>query len=252
MYSISVLVDIGVTEHQNDDRALANKIVHDDGVYDYKIENDFLLSAVCDGVGGLSKGFKAAQCTAEFLSFADRKSVDRMTLRKAITEANNRVLQLQKDEMSDGMRTTVAGVYIDENNVLVFNVGDSRVYRFRYKYLTQLSKDHSLVQDKLDMGEITAEEAKNHPQKNVITKCIGESEVIPRIVDFSDDLYPGDIFMICSDGASDCLDDETIKDLIFVHKNDETLSACCEDIKLSAIEAGAQDNISIVLIRKDF
>lgn len=252
MYTYAVKVDKGAYEEQNDDRALVGTMIIDDGESSGEISGENLLATICDGVGGLAKGYKAARKTLECISQLDREGVNTEDIKATIELANNQVKDLQiKESMPNGMRTTIAGIYSSGNNLTVYNAGDSRVYRFRYRFMSQLSKDHSLVQDMVDMGEITEQEAKVHPRKNVINKCIGNDEVVnPRIVEFTEDFMPGDIIMICSDGISDELDDSQIKSIIASHKADESLLDCCREFMDKAACAGSKDNMSIILIRK--
>lgn len=253
MYRFSVKVDIGVSEETNDDRALVGSTIVSDGELHGQCDNEYIVASVCDGVGGLAKGYMAATKTLEEIKNLNQEDMTIDNIKKSIEIANNNVLQAQIDEnMQHGMRTTIAGIYADKEKFYVYNVGDSRVYRFRFKYLMQLSKDHSLVQDLIDLGEITPEEAKKHPNKNIINKCIGNiDDCVPRVIDMSDDFRENDIILICSDGISDELTDSEIKEIILKHKNDEDLKACCTEIHDKAIENGSLDNLSLVLLRKE-
>lgn len=253
MYTYAALVDMGVFEKQNDDRILVAGELLGEGAVSGSIGEEYLLAAVCDGVGGMAKGYLAAETTLDFMKYLSRAGVEGNTIKKAIEEANRRVRALQVQEnLLNGMRTTIAGIYADKDRMFVFNAGDSRVYRLRYKYLMQLSKDHSLVQDLVDTGEFTKDEVKNHPQKNVINKCIGHEEVVnTRVVDFTEDFAKGDVILLCSDGITDCVDDMMLCNILQKHRNAEDLSDGCREIYEAAITAGTQDNMSIVLLRKD-
>ena len=253
MYTCAAKVDIGVSEAHNDDRVLIGRNVISDGNVSTVIPEHYLLAAVCDGVGGMAKGYMAAELTLKFMSFAHRKGVNAETIHNAIEEANRRVRAYQQENnLLNGARTTISGMYADDEVFMVFNAGDSRVYRFRYKYITQLTKDNSYVQDLIDLGEITPEEARSHPERNVINKCIGhEEEVNPKITYLDDEFDVGDIIMICSDGICDVLTNKEIQAILALHKDDENLSECCDKICSKAIENGSQDNMSVLLIRKD-
>lgn len=253
MISYAAKVDIGVYEPNNDDRLLIGSHIKETGTYEGKADNPYTIAAVCDGVGGMAQGYRAAVMTLKMLSCLDKPEVTSNDIRGVIEETNKLIKNVQCTEnLRNGLMTTVAGVYIDGGRLIVFNAGDSRVYRFRYKYFTQLSKDHSLVQDLIDLGKISKEEAKTHPNKNIINKCIGNDEsVIPRIVDLSDDFAKGDIYMICSDGVSDEVTDSEFKEIILEHKHDETLTECCELICQKAVENGSMDNMSVILLRKE-
>ena len=252
MYTYAVKVDKGVYEEQNDDRALVGSMIVTDGESGGTIDGETILAAICDGVGGMAQGYRAAMNTLECISHLDREDVVIEDMKTTIELANNQVRNTQNSEnLQNGLRTTIAGIYSSGNKLMVYNAGDSRVYRFRYRFMTQLSKDHSLVRDMLDIGEITEAEAKNHPQKNIINKCIGNDETVnPRIVEFEDDFMPEDIIMICSDGITDEIDDSDIKKIILEHKEDESLLNCCRELVNKAVECGSKDNMSIILIRK--
>lgn len=253
MYTYAALVDIGVCEKQNDDRVLIAGKVLEGGTVSGKLEKSECLAAVCDGVGGMAMGYRAAEITLEFMAHLDRAGVEGETVRKAIEEANRRVRAQQlAANLPDSMRTTIAGIYADADRLLVFNAGDSRVYRLRYKYLMQLSKDHSLVQDLVDMGELSREEMRNHPKRNVINKCIGNEESVgARVVDFAEDFVKGDLLLLCSDGITDYLEDARIKEILTQHKAEDDLTVCCKAVFEAAVAAGTQDNMSIIIIRKD-
>ena len=252
MYSVAGKVDIGVYEEQNDDRALIGSYILETGEISTNINTDYVIAVVCDGVGGLAQGYRAALMTLEECSRLNRDGVTAENIRDSIEVANQRIRNCQYlERMPMGLRTTIAGVYADSNKFIVFNAGDSRVYRFRFKYLTQLSKDHSLVQDLIDMGEVSKEESLNHPKKNVINKCIGHEAVVnPRIVDMSDDFADGDIIMVCSDGISDKVEDADFKEILLEHSQDEDLMECSRLIYQKAIDKGSKDNMSIILLRK--
>ena len=253
MYRYSVKVDIGVEEKQNDDRALVASQIIDDGECHGECNTDYIVASICDGVGGLAEGYKAATKTLEEMKNLNRADVDIDMIKEHIDLANKKVIQAQIDEGNiQGMRTTLAGIYADRDRFFVYNVGDSRVYRFRFKYLMQLSKDHSLVQDLIDLGELTPEKAKTHPDKNVINKCIGnEDDCVPRVIDLSEDFMDNDIILICSDGISDELTDNEIKEIIMKHKNDDDLKECCKQLYDKAIVNGSLDNLSLILLRKE-
>lgn len=252
MYSVAAKVDIGVYEKQNDDRALIGAQILTDGELSTRLNVEYVIAAVCDGVGGMAQGYRAAMMTVEECSHLNKSGISIENIRDAIEVANQRIRNVQNFEnMPHGLRTTVAGVYADDERFYIFNAGDSRVYRFRFKYLTQLSKDHSYVQDLIDMGDISQEEAKSHPKKNVINKCIGHEELVnPRIIDMSDDFEDEDVILICSDGISDEMTDYDLKEILLEHSQDEDLLECCHLIYKRAIEKGSKDNMSIILLRK--
>lgn len=252
MYSYAMKVDIGVSEKQNDDRALLSDIILMGSCLSGKLEKDYVIAAVCDGVGGLEQGYRAAMCCLERISHLNKADISKEEIHEAMEEANVRIRNRQSmEKLHRGMMTTVAGIYANAEKFFVFNAGDSRVYRFRYKYLMQLSKDHSLVQDMMDMGEITPEEARHHEKKNVINKCIGLEEVVNARIIEDEDYTEGDIILICSDGISDVLCETELKEIFFEYGEEENLNTCCEKIVEKALQNGTQDNMSVILLRKE-
>ncbi len=252
MYTYGIKVDIGVEEHRNDDRAMAGTLLVEDGTVTGQIPEDYISAIVCDGVGGLADGYKASSLTLEKCKVLQKPGTTPDEILALIEECNRAIIEKRTAEGTTGMMTTIAGIYADADHFYVYNAGDSRVYRQRHRYLMLLSKDHSLVQDLVDLGEITPEEARTHERKNVITKCLGYADVCnPRIVDLEGDLAPGDLIMICSDGIYDDLEDAEIRDILRKHKNDEQLDACCEELYSLAIAHGSKDNLSVVVVRKE-
>ena len=251
MFSFAALTDRGPVFEVNDDRILVGRNVIGSGEYSGIMESDHILLAVADGVGGLMKGYEAAEETLKMLSQLNRPGIERVDIKECVEKANELIRCRQAQlNMPDGLRSTLAALYVDGETVYVINAGDSRVYRFRSGELVQLSKDHSVVQNYIDMGEITEEESYSHPKKNLITKCIGNEErVNARIVDFSEDLRLGDMFILCSDGLSDCLRTREMR--VMLNEDNKPLSELCRLLTKKAIEKGSTDNISICLMRKE-
>lgn len=254
MWKYAGLVDIGASEDHNDDRAVIGAKLLSKGAISGTIETPYVSVAVCDGVGGRLDGDKAAEISCEVFArktYSAGKTMDDII--NAVESANEKVCETKfKQNTLQSLFTTIAGIYADDEHLFVCNAGDSRVYRLRYQYLMRLSKDHSLVQEMLDSGEITPEEAWNHKRKNVITNCIGNiGKVNARVVDFSDDMQENDIFFICSDGITDALKDEEIRDILVEYRNSDDLKECCQKLKETAIAHGSKDNISAILIRKE-
>ena len=252
MLEISAFVCKGIPE-TNDDRVLVNGCLVTSGAFHTRTEGDQLLAALCDGVGGRACGYKAAETALLSLAQSAAEKLEPRELQKRIYTANAELMSLKSAVPKyEQMLTTLAGVYVDEKKFCVFHLGDSRVYRLRHQYLTQLTKDHSLVQDMVDLGEISREEAANHPQKNIITRCLGDPEhCVPTVRAYEDDLISGDIFLICSDGLSDVLPNERILRVLQRSRDDATLEAAAAGLVQSALNYGSGDNISVILIRKE-
>lgn len=251
MFEFAAITDIGSKINVNDDRILVNESIIDAGSIVGKITNPFLIMAVADGVGGLQMGYEAAEITLRCLSQLNKPGLGRVDIRCAVEKSNRSIIQRQVElRNTSGLRTTLAAVYISEDICYVINAGDSRVYRYRDNMLEQLSKDHSIVQNMIDTGEITIEEAYLHSKRNVITKCLGEEEKVnARIVDYSEDIWLKDLFVICSDGISDCLRDFEIASI--VADAEISLLDACKKLVEMAKDNGSTDNISICLFRKE-
>ncbi len=254
MWNYAGLVDVGASEDHNDDRAVIGTKLLSKGAISGTVETSYISAAICDGVGGRRDGDRAAEISCEVFAretYSARKTMDDII--NAVESANEKVCDTKfKENTIQSLFTTIAGIYADDEHLFVCNVGDSRVYRLRYQYLMRLSKDHSLVQEMLDAGEITLEEAWNHKRKNVITNCIGNiGKINPRVIDLSDDMQERDIFFICSDGITDALKDGEIRDILVEYRNSDNLKECCQRLRGTAIAHGSKDNISVILIRKE-
>lgn len=251
MFEFAAITDIGPKCSMNDDRILISKRVINNGSADGKIIEPFFIVAVADGVGGLQMGYEAAEISLRSISELNRPGLGRVDIRSAIEVSNQKVIQRQLEmDSSTGLRTTLAALYISDDICYVINAGDSRIYRFRDNTLEQLSKDHSIVRDMIEAGEITIEESYLHPKRNIITKCLGEEEKVnARIVDYTNDLKEKDIFILCSDGISDCLRDSEMLDIIV--KEEISLHDICTRLIKKAINNGSKDNISVCLVRKE-
>jgi len=129
--------------------------------------------------------------------------------------------------------------------VLVGHVGDSRAYRLRGGRLIQLTRDHSLLQEQIDAGLITPEQASFSANKNLVTRAVGVEDSV-MLESHLHELLPGDTILLCSDGLSDMLDDARISSLL---QSGETLEACARALIDAANEAGGKDNIAVILAR---
>ncbi|MDR1692320.1 MAG: Stp1/IreP family PP2C-type Ser/Thr phosphatase [Oscillospiraceae bacterium] len=211
------------------------------------------VCVVCDGMGGAKSGNVASQMAAGV--FMDEMRVlakpgmsqkgIRGALAGAVAAANRSVfIKAQSGAAYYGMGTTLVGAAVSKNAALVVNVGDSRAYLIDSDGIEQVTRDHSLVEDLILRGEITREEAKAHPSKNLITRALGTEEaVIPDL--FSVDLKDGDFLLLCTDGLTNVVDDQEILFEV-LHGGDP--NSCCERLKNLANDRGGPDNITIVLI----
>ena len=192
------------------------------------------LFVVADGMGGHNAG-----------DYASSHFNPVKVIRHAIESANTEIItQAQKDEKLRGMGTTMVAATIVGHYAYVANVGDSRLY-VAGEQIQQITKDHSLVQEMVRMGELNAEEARNHPDKNIITRALGAERTVD--VDFFDlKLEPGNVVLMCSDGLSNMVEDDRIGEII--SDTDRDLQERGQALISEANRNGGKDNIAIVLI----
>lgn len=206
------------------------------------------LLIVADGMGGHQAGDLASRYTVEAIVDSAKKNPDRnpiRVLRTAIEAANKKVLEkADSDENLSGMGSTVVAATVVDEYLYVANVGDSRLYLIRDR-IKQITRDHSLVEEMVRMGELNREEARNHPDKNIITRAIGAR---PRVmVDFFDlRIEKGDTILLCSDGLSNMIEDEEIEKII---KKGRELPKTAMDLIARANQNGGKDNIAVVLAK---
>lgn len=205
------------------------------------------LFVVADGMGGHKAGDKASSYTVEVLLSDIRENPDNnpiKIIRSAIESANSKVLEISNSsEEFAGMGTTLVVTTIIGNYLYVANVGDSRLYLIG-EQIQQVTKDHSLVEEMVRIGEINRDQAKNHPDKNIITRAIGARNRVA--IDFFDmKLQPGDVILMCSDGLSNMLEDKVIEKIV---KSGSDLSWSGNELVARANQNGGKDNIAVVLI----
>lgn len=205
------------------------------------------LFIVADGMGGHNAGDYASKFTVETIVEEIKSARGRNPegiLKRAIETANSRVLQLAGENPDmEGMGTTVVAATCIGEELHVANVGDSRLYVIGEK-MTQVTRDHSLVEEMIRMGGIDRQSARNHPDKNIITRAIGAEEDID-IDFFRVSLSKGDIVLMCSDGLTNMLEDEEIR-MILDGQRDIVEKA--EQLVKAANNNGGKDNITVVLI----
>ena len=206
------------------------------------------LFVVADGMGGHNAGDYASSHAVGIVVEEIREDADSnpvKVIRHAIESANTEIItQAQKDEKLRGMGTTMVAATIVGHYAYVANVGDSRLY-VAGEQIQQITKDHSLVQEMVRMGELNAEEARNHPDKNIITRALGAERTVD--VDFFDlKLEPGNVVLMCSDGLSNMVEDDRIGEII--SDTDRDLQERGQALISEANRNGGKDNIAIVLI----
>ena len=210
------------------------------------------LAVLADGMGGHLGGEMASAMTVNMMlesitAKAIKNSTVSRLMHKAIMQANKSVYDSSKtNPQYRGMGTTVVALMFYDNHFTVAHVGDSRLYRLRNNQLEQITRDHSFVQEQIDLGLHTAEQARNSPHKNLITRAIGIDDDVQ--VDIQEDIaMPDDIYLLCSDGVNDMLEDKLIEKILIDHSCDLE-NASSEIIRL-ANEHGGKDNISALLAK---
>ena len=222
---------------------------------------DVGLLVLADGMGGYNAGEVASgiavktitNLVREGLAREDLASIDRSTglsrpsivLRDAITRANKIIYQTARSQAEcEGMGTTVVAALFYDNRVSIAHVGDSRLYRQRGSQIAQVTMDHSLLQELVDRGFYSPEEAQRAANKNYVTRALGvEPQVEVEVQEHPVD--KGDIFIICSDGLSDMVEDEDIR--LTISTFGANLDTVAKQLIQLANENGGRDNVSVVL-----
>lgn len=236
------LTNIGVRRNTNQDYAY---------VSEQNVGNLPNILIVADGMGGHKAGEVASEQAvgAVLESIKKNDSTDKISIiEKAIIEANNKVLEMAtSDEKFKGMGTTLVVATLEDNVLYVANVGDSRLYLINDNEIRQITRDHSLVQEMISLGELDKESARTHSSKNVITRAIGVDKKV--VADFFEvDAGENTKILLCSDGLSNMVEDSQINEII---DNCEgmTLEDTVHKLIDAANENGGMDNIAVVLAR---
>jgi serine/threonine protein phosphatase PrpC len=216
----------------------------------FVIEPDAGFCLVADGMGGGAAGEIASHIFAEstlelFLDNEDpseQKVVE--TVKKVFQMANEKILDYaSQNTLHESMGCTAELIVFTGEGFVLGHMGDSRTYRVRNGLLKQLTKDHSLVQDQIDQGALTPEEARNHSLRHVINRAVGAEESLALDL-IRGKTYPDDLFLLCSDGLTDMVDDDLISQVL---KSAGSLNQKAENLIELAKSAGGNDNITIVL-----
>ena len=218
----------------------------------YSVRPEFRFLAVADGMGGTSAGHIASRITIDEISDSlyeinQERQIEAADLVDAVVKANLTVYERgQMYTDFAGMGTTIVSAYINDTKGIFCHVGDSRAYLFRKKELTRVTKDHSVVQELVDNGEMTLEQAQKAPNKNLITRSIGpKPEVQPEIT--VQELQEGDVLMLCSDGVSDFVPDAEIREVMDAHSHN--LRFLTSMLIEAADKHGSTDNITTVVAK---
>lgn len=216
---------------------------------------DYPLFIIADGMGGHKAGEVASKMAVEIISSTLERDISKLKLKDdyivksikdSIWRANEEIYKkAQESQECHGMGTTVTLAWDIRDKIYIGHVGDSRAYILRNKELVQITEDHSLVEELIKNGSISREEARYHPQKNVITRAVGTSEDI-RVDIIVKEKLEGDILLLCTDGLTNMLNDEEIKELLLVN---EDIQKACDYLVQRSNDKGGFDNISVVAIK---
>ncbi|MBQ8555640.1 MAG: Stp1/IreP family PP2C-type Ser/Thr phosphatase [Clostridia bacterium] len=212
------------------------------------VDDTLRLYGVADGMGGHNGGETASAGARDgMIELLQGKEPSLDNLRGAIAEVNSRLFRQQaEDEKLSGMGTTLSVLWMSEHFMYLGHVGDSRIYRMRDGKLSQMTDDHSLVEELVRAGMLTQEQAANHPMKNVITRAVGTEEGIDADLAV-EERKSGDLWLICSDGLHGLVSDRAMESILSVN----TPEAAADLLLEAALKAGGRDNISLVILRDE-
>lgn len=242
MFYCCGITEKGVMPH-NEDALLINRDVIDSGMSEQTIHAPF-IAAVSDGVSGERSGELASAMCLEMVR--DLRYDSTVNLKSGLLDIHHKLADYSRsDPETHNMQATLCGIAVDEEqNIMTFNVGDSRLYRFRQGKLKQISRDQSLVQLLYEEGSITMEERKTHVHRNIIFPVFGNLKSDPQI-DFMplDGMEYGDVLLLCTDGLSDCVSPLDIEEIL---EYPEPLKNRINRLVKKSLEKGCKDNITVI------
>ncbi len=202
------------------------------------------LFAVADGMGGHAAGEVASEIAVNVLAELAPEHPDGQALQAAVEEANREIIRASRDGRGrEGMGTTMTACMLEGERLLIAQVGDSRAYLLHQGKLQQLTRDHSLMADMIEAGQLTPEEARHHPQRSVITRALGsDPNTRPDIYEINVDA--GDRLLVCSDGLSSMVRNETIEATLRRVRDPQR---CASQLVNEAIAAGGHDNVTVIV-----
>lgn len=240
------VVDRGLVHETNDDAAMLKHSVINDGIFEGESLIEGGLFAVADGVGSIENSELASRYVLYCIEECNSRKSEEII--QCINEANS---SLVKNNYGKILSTTLCAVGILGSQLISYNVGNSRLYRFRGGYLRQLTRDHSKVQELLDMGLLNEETAKNYPEKNVITRCLGAAGFSTdwiTVTEHRENFIYNDVLMLCTDGIHEYIQIEGLENIL---SEDVSLREKAKKIIRCAHDKGGQDNETVVLIEKN-
>lgn len=204
------------------------------------------LLAVADGMGGMPAGDVASEIMMSALVGLEEvpETAEPLAALHAAVEAGNRQIgeAAEADPAREGMGTTVTALLLSGGQFVLLHVGDSRAYLLRDGVLSQLTKDDTFVQSLVDRGMLTPDEARSHPRRSLVTQAVQGHQLEPAYSTLTP--LVGDRFLLCSDGLSDIITDETIAECLVTQTDRQQ---CAEQLVKLALQAGAPDNVTVVI-----
>ena len=239
------MTDIGLVRKENQDAYLVRECT----------ASGHTICVVCDGMGGAAGGQLASRIATEtFTSELEKVLIPEMTSEQLIAAASyaaalaNQAIQAAAEEREEyrGMGTTLVAAVSSEDGVAVINVGDSRAYHVTENGITRITRDHSLVERMVEMGNITPEEARHHPNRNLITRALG-CDADANCDGYTCPMAVGDYLLLCTDGLVGTVTDQ---EMLFEVIHGEGPDSCLDRLMEIAKSQGAPDNVTAVLMRK--
>jgi PPM family protein phosphatase len=240
---LTALMDAGRARSNNEDSVV--------------VDSDTGVAVLADGMGGYNAGEVASNMATQFIHTEMSRWLREATqlasdadVRRAmdicVENANREIFDAANNNPQyAGMGTTLVVAVFREGRLLLGHVGDSRCYRFRAGKLQQITRDHSLLQEQMDAGLITPEQAAFSMNKNLVTRAVGVEDTV-LLESHQHDIQDGDLYLLCSDGLSDMVDDIELADLL---QKVDSLPETAQALVSAANEAGGRDNISVILAR---
>lgn len=241
MVSVWGLTDRGIVRRENQDSC----------AYEIIEEGSLAWGVVCDGMGGAKAGDIASKMAVEAFrhemeALTPAQADEEALLRLAAEKANQAVYtRAVNDRACGGMGTTLVGVILREDTLWVVNVGDSRAYYVTGRDIRRITRDHSVVEDLVQRGDLTPEQARSHPQKNLITRALGTASQVKADV-FREKAVQGDCLLLCSDGLINEVTDQEIHQVI---QAGGTPQEICQRLVSRTLDSGASDNVTVVLFK---
>ena len=245
MMEVCSMTDVGLVRKENQDAFAVCQ--HE--------ESGHTLCVVCDGMGGAAGGRLASRIAVDTFMLEMQKVLRQDMTPEQLREASSYAVTLANRAIRDaaeasvdcrGMGTTLVSAVSYDGGAVISNVGDSRAYRITADGIARITKDHSLVERMVDRGDITAEEARHHPNRNLITRALG-----PDMSALSDEyicpLGPGEFLLLCSDGLVDTVTDQ---EMLFEVIHGDDLDTCLDRLLAISKSHGASDNVTAVLMKQ--